>query len=86
MDIKPPCETCDYFNLIGTDEDGTITGDCRRKSPVPIPIDGATLRSVNEVGELIPFASWPRVFADSWCGEHSKWGALQVGSCVITPQ
>jgi hypothetical protein len=75
-DIKPFCETCDYFNFLGVDEESdeeVSCGECRKRCPVPAPINGVDLNTI-AVDKLISWCMWPRVFGTSWCGEHSKWG------------
>ena len=80
MDIKPICLTCDYFHFIALDDSGeedVAVGECRRRCPVPILVNGVDLNTV-EVDKLISYCMWSRVFGNNWCGEHSKWGAVSL--------
>jgi hypothetical protein len=70
-DINPPCSTCNYFKELGDDGEGRTAGECRRKSPPVATINAGDLGGGSDVDRLVPWAIWPRVFGDAWCGDHS---------------
>jgi hypothetical protein len=71
-DIHPLCDTCDYFNKLGLDDQGDVVGDCRRRAPTAVPVTALEMKDRSDLGELIPWCFWPRVWGNAWCGEHSK--------------
>lgn len=71
-DIKPTCTTCDYFSFFAEDDDQVPVGVCMRYAPRPVTINEVDLQG-RKAEQFIPWASWPRVFGDKCCGDHSMY-------------
>jgi hypothetical protein len=71
-DIKPTCETCDYYEPLAGDT-GEVVGACCRYAPKPGYLTYDQIRGQSEIGDFMPWACWPRTFGTNTCGDHSLW-------------